>query len=217
MVCKSCHRPPYLAQLPVPGTLPQPPQIPRDLRSPTPESAPSSPIPTQRQTFYDVLAGEKHDYVFASAQRSPSTWSSDRGTSPRSPSLTGLLSNESTATRGTKASSSISAVARKNGAGSGKGNRGYESPASDEEPGELHETISKAIDTIIQKDPGWVDFFRAKAAPQRASEVLKQYRFVQRIMDAWVGKRAPFRTCHHVVEAVSTADLIYAWTLLIPT
>jgi hypothetical protein len=77
----------------------------------------------------------------------------------------------------------------------------------------LHEAISKAIDTIMQKDSGWADFFKAKVS-QQVSDVLKQYQFVQRMMDEWVGKRAPFRTCHHLVEAVSARALIWDYTLI---
>lgn len=183
-------------QLPIPGTVPLPPQIPRDLRSATPESDPSSPVTAERQDFYAALPGHKHSY--SRPQRSPSAWSSNRDASPRSTSHA-YPSYESTRTG---VSGSTVAITK---TGLGKETRGYESPTSDGDPDEVHETISKAIDTIIQKDPGWVVFFRAKAAPQRVSEVLKHYRFVQRMMDEWVEKKAPFRTSHHVVEAVSIA------------
>lgn len=178
--------------LPIPGTVPLPPQIPRDLRSATPESDPSSPVTAERQDFYAALPGHKHSY--SRPQRSPSAWSSNRDASPRSTSHA-YPSYESTRTG---VSGSTVAITK---TGLGKETRGYESPTSDGDPDEVHETISKAIDTIIQKDPGWVVFFRAKAAPQRVSEVLKHYRFVQRMMDEWVEKKAPFRTSHHVVEA----------------
>jgi len=39
------------------------PPNPRDLRSPTPESVPSSPVLTDRQTFYKPLAGLTDDYA----------------------------------------------------------------------------------------------------------------------------------------------------------
>jgi hypothetical protein len=202
MFCQPCNCPHQLGQLPDPGTLPLPPQIPRDLRSPTPESVPSSPVPTDRQTFYKPLAGLTDDYACPSEirpQRSPSAWSS-----AHSPSNS---SYEPTAARRISASGSTSTAT-----GPRKENRGYDSPSSDEEPEELDKIISKAIDTLIQNDSDWIDFFRATAVPQRVSEVLKQYRFVQRMMEEWVGKRAPFRTHHHVVEAVSITDLSWLYT-----
>lgn len=91
--------------------------------------------------------------------------------------------------------------------GHGKEKRGYESPGFEADDDEVNDFISKAMDSIMQNDSGWEDFFRAKAAPQRVSEVLKQYRFVQRMMDRWVGKE-PFKRSHYVIEAVSATSLV---------
>jgi hypothetical protein len=191
-----------IVQIPLPGTLPLPPQIPRNLRSPTPESIPSSPLQLQRQSFYDSATGRKR---VRDAHQSSDSDGSPRGTTRTRPTY------DSTAVQAMKISAATGDATK---AGHHDESREYESPASDEEPDELHGTISKAIDTIMQKDSGWVDFFRARAAPQRVSEVLNHYRFVQRMMDEWVGKRAPFRTSYHVVEAVSSTDPIWANALM---
>jgi hypothetical protein len=159
----------------------------------------------QRDMFFDILPGLRKDDLVdrvKSLEQSSSAWS-DRDASPRSSRA--QSSYESTVAQETRVCSATGSIIK---TGLGKERRGYESPASDEEPDELFEIISKAMDTIIQKDSGWVDFFRARAAPQRVSEVLKHYRFVQRMMDQWVGNKAPFRTCQHVVEAVSATDPI---------
>jgi hypothetical protein len=198
-VLSALYCPHQLGQLPDPGTLPSRPQIPRDLRSPTPESVPSSPVPTDRESFYTPLPGLKDGYKYPGdirSQRSPSEWSSELGASPHSPTRTGYSSYEPA--RRISASSTVLPAT-----GPRKENRGYESPSSDEEPEQLDRFISKAIDVLIQNDGEWEHFFESTAAPQRASEVLKQYRFVQRMMDEWVGKRAPFRRHHHIVKAVS--------------
>lgn len=78
--------------------------------------------------------------------------------------------------------------------------RCYDSPVEDDDPETVHELVSKATDTLLQKDSGWALFFRAKAAPQNCQQVLKQYEFVQRMMDKWVGEIAPFKSCHHEIE-----------------
>jgi hypothetical protein len=80
--------------------------------------------------------------------------------------------------------------------------REYDSPNSDHEPDEVHTLVSKATDTLIQKTAKWVVFFKARAAPQRVSEVLKQYQYVQKVMDELVGKKAPFVKAHYLIEAV---------------
>jgi len=191
-----------------PGALPPPPQIPQDLRSSTPESAPQSPVMTERQNFYGAFPGQANNYGFSAEsrlQQSLSARSSDRGASPYCSSRTGYSSRESTVMNVNPVKRSSAVDSSSNAEPEVTKNlseeyRGYESPGSDEEPEELHETISKAIDVVMQKDPGWVDFFRAKAAPQRASDVLKQYQFVQRMTNEWVGKRSPFKS-HHIIEA----------------
>jgi len=80
--------------------------------------------------------------------------------------------------------------------------RCYDSPVEDDDPETVHELVSKATDTLLQKDSGWALFFRAKAAPQNCQQVLKQYEFIQRMMDKWVGEIAPFKSCHYEIEKV---------------
>ena len=80
--------------------------------------------------------------------------------------------------------------------------RCYDSPVEDDDPETVHELVSKATDSLLQKDSGWALFFRAKAAPQNCQQVLKQYQFVQRMMDKWVGEIAPFKSVHHEIEEV---------------
>ena len=208
MFPRPSHHAHYLEQLPVPGAPLMPPQIPRDLRSPSPESYPSSPIPTRKEDFlrpdYTNLRNLDENHLDRSSSApSPDHDASQHGV-PRTP-------YKSTVAGETRVSSTDMATTR---VGSSKQNRGYESPMSDEEPEELHETISKAMDVMMQKDCGWAEFFQAKAGPQRVSEVLRQYQFVQRMMNTWVGKSAPFRTCNHVVEAVSATGSVWARILI---
>lgn len=79
------------------------------------------------------------------------------------------------------------------------------SPVSDDEPEEVFRLLVDAVDQIIQKDSEWIGFFQAMGAlqPHRVLDVLKQYRFVKRMIDQWVGKRLPFRRSDHFIEAVS--------------
>lgn len=84
--------------------------------------------------------------------------------------------------------------------------RGYESPDSDEESDSLHKKISAAVDQLLQKDEGWLPYFRALAKPIHVPAVLDQYRFIDRMMNTWVGRGAPFRNSEHIIEKVSSIN-----------
>jgi hypothetical protein len=93
---------------------------------------------------------------------------------------------------------------------------GYESPASDEGPENLHDLISKVVSFSLQKDSWWKEFYKSKAKPPLVKEMLKQFQFVQRMMNSWVGQRAPFGSCHNAIEKVGIFSSLPVSVLTIP-
>ncbi|KAJ8696741.1 hypothetical protein PTI98_006587 [Pleurotus ostreatus] len=69
--------------------------------------------------------------------------------------------------------------------------RGYHTPTPEADEDEIHEMISKSISPILEQDRSWAEFFQWKASPQTASIVLKQYRWVKSMIDAYSGKPTP--------------------------
>jgi hypothetical protein len=87
------------------------------------------------------------------------------------------------------------------------------SPQVDSTPEELNTAIWKAVQTnIVDNDNAvWADFMKSKGAtpPHKISEILKQYRFVQRKVDIWDGRRAPFiSSSYHKVNKVRLLPLV---------
>lgn len=78
----------------------------------------------------------------------------------------------------------------------------HESPFSDDEPDEIRRIAVNCVDLLLQQDPGWSEFFQAKAAqhPQTVSDILPQFRFVKKMTEKWVGQKLPFRTSEHLIE-----------------
>jgi len=79
------------------------------------------------------------------------------------------------------------------------------SPPPNASAEDVDAAICKAIQIRLMEDPEWAEFTKSKAVPppHKISEVLKQYRFVQRKMYEWEGRNAPFRSSHHAVEKVT--------------
>lgn len=47
------------------------------------------------------------------------------------------------------------------------------------------------IKPLVEDDPQWMEYMESKAKPQRVSEVLKQYHFIQDKVDDFSGMRTP--------------------------
>jgi hypothetical protein len=79
------------------------------------------------------------------------------------------------------------------------------SPKPDASPEEVDASIWKAIQIVISEEEEWVEFMKLKAVvpPHKVSQSLRQYRFVQSKVDEWEGRKAPFKSSHHVVNKVS--------------
>ncbi|KAG5648528.1 hypothetical protein DXG03_003139 [Asterophora parasitica] len=98
----------------------------------------------------------------------------------------------------------------------------FVSPDAEDSPEEALRLITNAVDQIIQDDDGWIGFFQAKAAlePHRTLDVLKQYRFVKRMIDQWVGKPVPFKYFQvsiepsHITRALKIEDPNFATACL---
>jgi hypothetical protein len=56
---------------------------------------------------------------------------------------------------------------------------------------EIDAAIVRFIKPLVEEDPQWMVYMESKAKPQRVSEVLKQYEFVQGKVDELSGMRTP--------------------------
>lgn len=56
---------------------------------------------------------------------------------------------------------------------------------------EKDEAIANYIRSHIENHPGWIDYMQSKARPQRVSEVLKQYTFVEDRVRELIGRKTP--------------------------
>lgn len=56
---------------------------------------------------------------------------------------------------------------------------------------EIDAAIVRFIKPLVEDDPQWMDYMESKAKPQRVSEVLKQYHFVQDKVDVLSDTRTP--------------------------
>ncbi|KAG6849825.1 hypothetical protein H0H93_004634 [Arthromyces matolae] len=202
-----------------PGQLPQPPKIPRELlaRTPSPDSTSESvslegdfrqsPFPEGRS--YEHIVKELEMYrrrqeVQLSPSPEPNRGRKSRKGKQRQGSTIEHRSRTSSA--GVVPSSFIPEGAR------------FESPHFDDPPERVDRLVTEAVDEILQEDEEWTIFFRAKAAlePQRAMDVLKQYKFVKRMVDALVGKSLPFKSFKakiepkHIAQALKIEDPRFA-------
>ncbi|GLB37520.1 hypothetical protein LshimejAT787_0405710 [Lyophyllum shimeji] len=201
--------------LPQPGQLPLPPKIPQNLiRSPTPGSSSSQSPTPERETFYE-LPFERQRYQekmmqdfeeFRRLQQSSGravSMSSDDSLQAlkggRKPQRASSKKRKRSAEQKFSSpepipAASTSAVLNSPGSSMPR----FDSPDSNDSPDEVNRLVAEAVDQIIQDDDeaGWKEFFRARAAlePHRVMDVLKQYRFVKRMIDKWAGQRAPFRS-----------------------
>ncbi|KAG6375451.1 hypothetical protein JVT61DRAFT_3009 [Boletus reticuloceps] len=60
-----------------------------------------------------------------------------------------------------------------------------------EMPEERDEAIANYIRSRIENHPKWMEYMQAKARPQRVSEVLKQYAFVEDRVREFIGRKTP--------------------------
>ncbi|KAG8214023.1 hypothetical protein J3R82DRAFT_10778 [Butyriboletus roseoflavus] len=56
---------------------------------------------------------------------------------------------------------------------------------------EKDEAIANYIRSHIENHPGWIEYMQSKARPQRVSEVLKQYTFVEDRVRELIGRKTP--------------------------
>lgn len=56
---------------------------------------------------------------------------------------------------------------------------------------ERDEAIANSIRSQIENHPGWIEYMQSKAKPQRVSEVLKQYGFVDDRVRELIGRVTP--------------------------
>jgi hypothetical protein len=83
--------------------------------------------------------------------------------------------------------------------------KGYESPCSGDEPDKIEFAIRKVVDKLIQRDDQdkWKGFFKLKGSLETASNMVARYRFVQDLIDKYVGQAAPFKsTSGYIIEEV---------------
>lgn len=73
----------------------------------------------------------------------------------------------------------------------------YESPDSDDEATDVFDKICKRVDPLLQDDKEWTEMFKWRSSPPSVVNVLKQYRFVQRLFDRYEGKLVPFKSPQH--------------------
>lgn len=189
-----------------PGAPPLPPRIPMELvRAP-------SPLPADMEVLHRNPLSVKEQFRERNEQRARGPSTLERRPSPFDDydghPDNGRKSLQHASTYGISREVSMSPTVTSTGRSSvsaalppGKRiERCYDSPVEDDDPETVHELVSKATDTLLQMDSGWALFFRAKAAPQNCQQVLKQYEFVQRMMDKWVGEIVPFKSVHHEIE-----------------
>ncbi|KAG5635415.1 hypothetical protein H0H81_011335 [Sphagnurus paluster] len=213
----------FVEALVPPGRMPQRPQIPRGYApSPTPDISSPSPSP-ERETFYELPEERKRNAhriardfeEFRRFQQSlarPDSSSpplSDGGRKPRQ--NPGKVERQKTSTEHkptspqtmpTGASTAVAASPQFS-------DSRFESPDLDNSPDDVHRLVSEAMDQLLQDDDEWMEFYQAKAAlkPHRAMDVLKQYRFVKRMIDQWAGQQAPFRTFQsHITRALKIEE-----------
>lgn len=201
----------YIDANPPPGPLPVPPKVPTDLlRSPTPEMETPSPssYPTPLNQYPSHPPAED---PYRKRRFSPSFDDYDT-ISPLQESIVEYSASH--------ASSSYGSPKKKRTKESHEPEmqtqppfpryvpprfvppRGYDSPTSDMEQDDLEELIAKAVSTALQKDPEWTKYFMWKGGPAHVEGMLKQYRFIQRMMDEWIGKIAPFKSRDITIERV---------------
>ena len=56
---------------------------------------------------------------------------------------------------------------------------------------EEDEAVANYIRSHIENHPGWMEYMQSKAGPQRVSEVLKQYAFVEDRIRELIGRKTP--------------------------
>lgn len=56
---------------------------------------------------------------------------------------------------------------------------------------EKDEAIANYVRSHIENHPGWIEYMQSKARPQRVSEVLKQYTFVEDRVRELIGRKTP--------------------------
>ena len=56
---------------------------------------------------------------------------------------------------------------------------------------EKDEAIANYIRSHIENHPGWIEYMQSKARPQRVSEVLEQYTFVEDRVRELIGRKTP--------------------------
>ncbi|KAH0827958.1 hypothetical protein J3R83DRAFT_3596 [Lanmaoa asiatica] len=176
-------------EAPVPqGHLPRPPAPPTDVRpvynSGSEREVMSSPTTTHCRPMYSLVTREdqierlsKSNYVRAPRRRaSPVSESGSYGHSQRttSPNARHRLSRHD----------SYAGPSRR--------------PLTPPIPGRLADTqeekdeaIANYIRSHIENHPGWIEYMQSKAKPQRVSEVLNQYAFVEDRVRELIGRKTP--------------------------
>ncbi|KAG6845892.1 hypothetical protein H0H87_000698 [Tephrocybe sp. NHM501043] len=195
-----------------PGQLPQPPRIPRDLiaRSASPSSSSGSPsperdlypLPSQRERYYGPSTNQmEHSNLYhkESSHRSLSPLSPNRDPSARgSKSQPGKTHTQLPGRSRSPSVESLSSDLLPK-------NPSFQSPVLGDPPEEVQRQIVTAVDTIIQEDEKWFDFFRFKgsAEPHRAMDVLEQYHIVKHMLGKFAGKKLPFHSFKAKIEPVN--------------
>ncbi|KAG6832633.1 hypothetical protein H0H92_014469 [Tricholoma furcatifolium] len=201
-----------------PGQVPQPPKIPRSLLASSSSDSTSDSTshesdfnPPTHDRAYERMMKEVEEYRQrqANLQRSPSPEPTPRGRRSRK----GKTQKQEPSPVRARSSSAESIPA----AFIPQGIR-FESPVNGDPPEEVQKLIIETVDQLVQEDEEWTDFFRAKAArePHRAMDVLEQYRFVNRMLDTFAGKKVPFRSFKakikpiHITQALRIEDPNFA-------
>ncbi|KIJ67882.1 hypothetical protein HYDPIDRAFT_25345 [Hydnomerulius pinastri MD-312] len=78
-------------------------------------------------------------------------------------------------------------------------------------PEEKDEAIANYIRSHIENHPGWIQYMQSKAKPQRVSEVLNQYRFVDDRVRELTGRKTP---AHWDGAPNSVVEKEHVWRVL---
>ncbi|KAF8633384.1 hypothetical protein AX17_004555 [Amanita inopinata Kibby_2008] len=206
---------------PEPGTLPQSPQIPAELLPSSPEMEDISPSETgsevQRNKRPMTKGLETKKSSNRKSQRSRSSSDNDsemesRARDKRTRRKRSMVCKKSSKGSHSKDVTSLSALdhlpsfknlnnpmGHRTGIQAGVEEiRGYDSPTSDVDPNTLYDLMVRAVESIIHKQSEWPAFptWRSSTLP----DLLKAYKFMQRMMDELVGELAPFRSKSHEIR-----------------
>lgn len=202
----------FFGQLPQHGVLPPPPQVPRELLSPSSDSETmGSPVPLQAHSFQGISSDEALRHLNHMVPQKRQRSRSPRGDPHQRPfahisPIPSPSPSQTTASlplpkgkRVSKSSYDYSRMSPRTAHYYQNYARSYNIPlpASPNTPGRMgvsQEQVDAAIVHFIKplvEDPRWMKYMESKGKPPRVLEILKQYQFVQDKVDELANTRTP--------------------------